>query len=106
MNVAPHKNYDANLGKSLFLGKGTIHRINAVQANMKLFINRFGGVSTKHQYAYLDWQRWGMDFATNMSAATETVAKQLSKSTYQTKRAGFFNKPPLYMDYLQKKCIA
>ena len=102
LNVAVHNRYDANPHKRLFLGKGSINRINAVHSNLKGFMRRFRGVSTKHLHSYLDWMRWCMDFASNMSTATETVSEQLGKGTYQTKRAGFSHMPQLYMDYWQR----
>ncbi len=47
-----------------------------------------------------------MDFAANMTSATETVAEQLVKGTYQTVRSNFFNRPQLYMDYWHNRVPA
>lgn len=105
LNVAVHNRYDANPSKRLFIG-GTINRINSVHSNLKLFMKRFRGVSTKHLHAYLDWQRWRMDFASNMASAADTVAEQLGKGTYQTVRSNFFNRPQLYMDYWHNRVPA
>ena len=99
LNVAIHNRFDSVPRKRSLLVQGTINRINAVHAHLKLFMTRFRGVSTKHLHAYLDWQRWRLDFAGNMASAGETAAEQLGKGTYQTIRAGLFNRPQLYMEY-------
>ena len=102
LNVAVHNRFDSVPHRKPLIIQGTINRINAVHGNLKLFMKRFRGVATKHLHAYLDWQRWRMDFAGNMATANETVAAQLSKGTYQTKRAGFTQMPQLYMGYWQR----
>ena len=102
LNVAIHNRFDSVPRRRPIFIQGTINRINAVHANLKLFMKRFRGVATKHLHAYLDWQRWRMDFARDMATANTTVAAQLSKGTYQTMRSGFFNRPQLYMDYWRR----
>ena len=103
LNVAAHKRYDAAPRKRTLLSQGTINRINAVHAHLKLFMARFRGVATKHLHAYLVWQRWRMDFATDAASAPATLAGQLAQGVYQSARAKFFNRPALYMDYWEKK---
>ena len=102
LNVAVHNRFDSVPHRKPLIAQGTINRINAVHANLKLFMKRFRGVTTKHLHAYLDWQRWRMDFARDMATANTTVAAQLSKGTYQTMRSGFFNRPQLHMDYWRR----
>lgn len=106
LNVAVHNRYDSVPRKRPSFIQGTINRINAVHANLKLFMKRFRGVSTKHLHAYLDWQRWRMDFAGNIAHAAETATEQLGKGTYQTQRSKFFNQPQLYQEYWNGRCPA
>ena len=108
LKVAVHNRYDASpRNRRIYNSDGVINRINAVHSSLKLFMKRFRGVATKHLHAYLDWQRWRMDFAGNMASAHETVAEQLGRGTYQTMRADLFHRPQLYMEYwnLHAACV-
>ena len=99
---------DAAVHRSFAAADHGINRINNVHSNLKDFLRRFGGVSTRRLDNYLAWFKWRMSFDRDRTPqeAAELVVKQAAQGTYETKWRGYKDTPYPFWDYWQKKGAA
>lgn len=82
-----------------------INRVNNLHSNLKVFLRRFSGVSTRRLDNYLAWFKWRLTFKRGRTPrdCAELVVKQATSGTYETTWRSYKETSYPFWDYWEKQ---